>query len=33
MSYICVVLQLELAMWGTTGSNLAYVFGANIFYR
>jgi hypothetical protein len=20
-------------MWGTEGSNLAYVFGANIFYR
>lgn len=26
-------LPLELAMWGTTGSNLVYVFGANIFYR
>ena len=24
---------LELAMWGPVGSSLAYVFGANIYYR
>ena len=26
-------LPLELAMWGPTGSSVAYVFGANIYYR
>jgi dipeptidyl-peptidase-4 len=26
-------LPLELAMWGPTGSSIAYVFGANIYYR
>ena len=26
-------LPLELAMWGPTGASVAYVFGANIYYR
>ena len=26
-------LPLELAMWGPVGSSVAYVFGANIYYR
>jgi len=26
-------LPLELAQWGPTGSSVAYVFGANIYYR
>ena len=26
-------LPLELAMWGPQGASVAYVFGANIYYR